>query len=276
MQRWTTPWAVLAVFLMTAGTLDATIIPDALFQAGAGEQASFTPMAHVNVATDTTGPQSVNYNGTSSSALLHGMNATLDVSAQTSGAPGLDGSPSVNVHGSTTGEIATAPLGAAARITYYVGVDALDGAPVRSVPIILHAVGSVSAAGPVPYLGSRVTSGVWLGSSLNQWCYIELGDGSWPTPVTLTYDNTTTIYVTSGGYYKVLINAAGSALGFLTSGDDEWHFSASADPTATIDPSYAYADQYVVTMSPNVLPEPATLSLLALGGLGVLVRRRHR
>ncbi len=56
-------------------------------------------------------------------------------------------------------------------------------------------------------------------------------------------------------------------------------FQATADPTITIDPSFAYTADFALELSPNIpaaVPEPGTtgLMLIGVGLLGLVMRKR--
>ena len=282
MIRSTLSRAFLVGVLTLAGVAHGSPIPDALFQTGAGQQATFTPASWASVSSDTSGPSSVYYSTVEAGPPPYdSITASVSASAYAGGMPSLLDAPTVGAQGSASGILTWASVGAAGRVTYFLGVDPVGTAPVRSVPIVLHAVGQVSFSGnaPSPGGGAKVASGVWLGSgsSQTQWCYVELSYNDWQlTSKTRNFDQTTTIYVNSGSYIQVLVNAGGNGFGWIGSDNQSWNFSATCDPTATIDPGYAYANQYTLTMSSNIMsaPEPATLSFLALGGLALLHRRR--
>ncbi len=56
-------------------------------------------------------------------------------------------------------------------------------------------------------------------------------------------------------------------------------FQATADPTITIDPSFAYTADFALELSPNIpaaVPEPGTTRLMLIGValLGLVMRKR--
>jgi hypothetical protein len=265
MIRFTMSWVALAGFLAVAGAANASVVPNAVYQAGAGLVATLSPNSQANVATDTTVPSSESYSGT-----FGQYNAMTTASAETVGMSVITGSPTVYAQGSVTGSLGGgAGVGAAARITYFLEADPIPGAPSRSVPIILHAAGGASCDYVQDGYTELASSGVWLGANMTQWCYVTQSTAEH------SFSETTTVNVASGTPFQVLIQASGQGATFTGTDPETWSFSAWCDPSATIDPNWAYASQYTLSVSQNVLtPEPATLSLLAFGGLALLRRRK--
>jgi hypothetical protein len=182
------------------------------------------------------------------------------------------GVASVSGGGSTNGGVATANSSGIATLTFYFDVEQTGMVPVKitEVPLIFIGSALTSAGGPsaeaLAYFetpGGQIDACSATGRMVGA-C------GSLPpsNSGSLDYD------AAPGTLNDVEVIATGSS----SLGTGSW--SASVDPEVEIDPTFIYASDFTIELSPNpaTTPEPASLLLLgtALLVLALAARRKSK
>jgi len=146
-----------------------------------------------------------------------------------------------------------------------------------SIPLIFTAAGSASASGTASSYAKVLIAP--NGTALWDFLFTataQTGVGASPQTPSSTFSGSQTAYVTPNTVYYVNTEA------YISIGFYPGSASATADPMVVIDPTFAYAGEYNLTLSPDLTPgppaaAPAPCTVLLLGpgliGLGALRRR---
>lgn len=163
-------------------------------------------------------------------------------------------------------------LGYASLTYYYVVGYTGTGSPAETVPVLVNATSEVG----VSYSGDSAISEFAITGFDGQ---IQQYNATTNNSLTLTDrfstpagDDITAEVSTAGDEIKYSVTmyvdatcpqgAIGEATGYV-------------DPTLEVDPSFADASDYSVFVSPQLVPEPSSICLLAVSAIGLLRRRRR-
>jgi hypothetical protein len=206
-------------------------------------------------------------------------------------AGGLIGETQATVHrasislGGSVSLIGLSGLGGDAAVSYFVYLAPLTFAPldINQVPVITHVMGSTNCtpkSGQMWSVGGDAVAQVVIGDPAapmfqHKVVCSDIGDG-----LSNTFDLSKPLLFGVGKSTPVLVSVRSEASAAVLEGVAPFDFTAFADSTFQIDPSFPFANDYQIIVSPDGatsgIPEPATYATLACGLAGILVCRAWR
>jgi hypothetical protein len=206
-------------------------------------------------------------------------------------AGGLIGETQATVHrasislGGSVSLIGLSGLGGDAAVSYFVYLAPLTLAPIgiNQVPVITHAMGSANCtpnSGAMWSVGGEARAKVVIGGLAAPVFQQTVTCSDSGGGTSNAFDVTQPVLFGVGESTPVLISVFSAASAAVFQGVAPFDFTAFADSTFQIDPSFPFANDYQIIVSPDGatsgIPEPATFATLASGLAGLLLRRAWR
>lgn len=204
---------------------------------------------------------------------------------------GLTGETQATVHhasislGGNTSLIGMSALGGDAAVSYFVYIAPLAFAPagINQVPVLTHATGSTNCTpkiGDTWSVGGEARAKVVIGGLAAPFFQQTVTCSDSGGGLSNAFDVNQPVLFGIGQNTPVLISVFSAASAAVIGGAAPFDFTAFADSTFQIDPSFPFANDYQIIVSPDGtasgIPEPATYVTLASGLAGILLCRAWR